>query len=116
MTPKMHQATHLDSVRIDVLGEGRALTVPCSRILEWHEATQRDSCWIRGEFLSVWIGPDIELIVVQSGGPSESWHWTARGWRKPDDDWGSDQDGWVETGSREAAEKAAMAFYLEKDE
>lgn len=80
------------------------------------QASQEATGWIRGNSFSAWIGPDIDLIVVQSGGSSESWHWTARGWREPDDDWGADKDGWCETGSREAAEQAALAFYLEKDE
>jgi len=63
----------------------------------------------------MWIGPDIELIVVQCSGSSESWRWTARGWREPCDDWGIDGQGWVEVTTREFAEEAALRFYLEKD-
>jgi hypothetical protein len=72
--------------------------------------------WQRSEFTSIWVGPDIELIVVQNGGSSESWKWTARGWREPDDDWMVDAYGWVNNVSRAGAEKEALRFYMEKDE
>lgn len=65
--------------------------------------------WMRGVFTSIWEGPDLSLIVVQRGGPSEAWQWTCRGWREPENDW-------MWAASREAAEQAALAFYLEKDE
>ena len=66
------------------------------------------SIWERTDFTSVWAGPAIDLIVIQNDGPSESWCWTARGWREPDE--------WQEEVSREAAEQAALRWYLEKDE
>lgn len=72
--------------------------------------------WHRTVFSSVWKGPDIELIVVQTNGSSESWQWTARGWREPDDADGADNWGWCEVSTREGAEKSALQFYLEKDE
>lgn len=71
--------------------------------------------WNRTSFTSIWHGPDIELIVVQNYGSDESWSWTARGFRQPGEDDGVDRWGWVNTTSREACEKAAMGFYLEKD-
>lgn len=67
-----------------------------------------ESQWVRGAFTSVWEGPDLTLIVVQSHGASEAWHWTCRGWREP-------EDAWMYAVSREAAEKAAMLFYLGKE-
>lgn len=63
-----------------------------------------ESQWVRGEFTSVWEGPDLTLIVVSTR--TEAWAWTCRGWREPEDEW-------VRAPSREAAEKAAMQFYLE---
>lgn len=71
--------------------------------------------WVRTEFVSIWRGPDIELIVVQSNGSSESWQWTARGWREPDDCNGADQWGWCEVATRRGAELTALEFYLERD-
>lgn len=67
-----------------------------------------ESQWVRGSFTSVWEGPDLTLIVVQAHSPSESWEWTCRGWREP-------EDAWTSAVSRDAAEKAAMQFYLEKE-
>lgn len=64
--------------------------------------------WLRFEFVSLWAGPDIELVVLQEGGSSEAWRWTARGWREPED-W---SEPWA---SREQAERAALQFYLQKD-
>ena len=75
----------------------------------------KKSEWIRAEFVSIWIGPDIDLIVVQSNGSSESWQWTARGWREPDDANGADNFGWCEVSTRKIAEDAALRFYMEKD-
>lgn len=74
-----------------------------------------ESRWMRSEFVSVWIGPDLELICVQSAA-AESWRWTARGWRQPDDDWAADRQCWVEAVSRKSAEAHAMRFYMENDE
>lgn len=65
-----------------------------------------ESEWVRGDFTSVWEGPDLTLIVVQGHHTLESWSWACRGWREP-------EEAWVWAPSREAAEKAAMAFYLE---
>lgn len=72
--------------------------------------------WLRTSFLSLWKGPDIELIVVQNGRSSENWKWTARGWREPDECHESNGDGWCEEASRERAENEALKFYMEKDE
>lgn len=72
--------------------------------------------WFRTSFCSVWGGPDLELIVVQNGRSCENWQWTARGWREPDECDGADRWGWVETSTRQAAEDAALQWYLEKDE
>ena len=89
-----------------------------SEIAERLEELSRDSKshWIRTEFTSVWNGPDIDLIAVQSNGPIESWQWTARGWREPGDCEGADSWGWCEVSTREGAEKSALRFYMEKDE
>lgn len=73
-----------------------------------------ESVWFRSEFVSVWRGPDLELICV-SPRDLESWQWTCIGWRTPDDADGAEK-GWVWAASRDAAEKAAIAFYLQKDE
>lgn len=74
-----------------------------------------ESAWVRSEFVSVWRGPDLELICV-SPPRVESWIWTCIGWRSPDDCDAAGGDGWVWSASREQAEVAAMQFYLEKDE
>lgn len=55
-TGKLIQATNLDSLRIEVLGEGRALTIPCEFILAIDRAlrfTLADE-----ESLSVWDWED----------------------------------------------------------
>lgn len=70
--------------------------------------------WFRSEFVSVWEGPNLELVCV-SPGTAESWQWTCIGWRTPDDADGAEK-GWVWAASREAAEKAALAFYMQKDD
>lgn len=82
------------------------------------QEAQRDVApgWQRTSFMSFWGGPKLELFVIQSAGSSDSWFWTCRGWREPDECHGADSDGWVESFSREACEKAAIAFYMEKDE
>lgn len=74
-----------------------------------------ESCWFRSEFASIWRGPDLELIVVQSP-RTESWFWTCIGWRSPDDADGASKYGWVWAVSREAAEKQAIEFYMQKDD
>lgn len=76
---------------------------------------QPDSVWIRTVFTSVWTGPYIVLVVVQDNGSSESWKWTARGYREPDEGDSADEQGWVSAVSQKQAEKAALAFYLEKE-
>jgi hypothetical protein len=81
-----------------------------------HRVVMPGSTWVRSAFGSFWSGPRIELIVVQNSGSDESWSWTARGWRQPDDDWGANKWGWVNTTTREAAENAALRFYMQKDE
>lgn len=73
-----------------------------------------ESVWVRGDFTSVWRGPHLELVVVSPGG-LESWRWTCIGWRTPDDCNEADREGWVWAPTREAAEKAALEFYLEKE-
>lgn len=83
------------------------------------QSTQKLTQWHRDESFSVWKGVkevSLQLIVVQNSGADESWSWTARGWREPDDDYGADKWGWVASSTREAAESAALQFYLEKDE
>jgi len=75
-----------------------------------------ESQWVRSEFASFWRGPDIEIIVVQNYGADESWSWTTRGWRQPSEADGADRWGWVNTSTRAACEKHALAFYLSKDE
>lgn len=79
-----------------------------------HEAKR--TRWRRSAFTSVWRGPDLELVVVQNSGSDESWSWTARGWREPDDCDGADKWGWVNTATRNDAENAALRFYMENDE
>ena len=74
------------------------------------------SGWNRTEFTSVWQGESLELIVVQCSGSSEAWKWTARGWREPSEGDGADAEGWVEATTRTIAEKAALKWYMEKDE
>ena len=72
------------------------------------ESMKKQHNWHRSEFISVWQGPDIELLVLQNGGSSEDWRWTARGWREP--------EYWSEAFStREKAEEAALVFYLDKE-
>ena len=116
MTDEPHQrrcwdcgdvAEHSDSVTPWVLC-GKCGSQDTRRTERNIEQTQ----WKRTEFTSIWFGPDIELIVVQNGRSYESWQWTARGWREPDDCDGADKWGWVETTSRDACEKAALIFYL----
>lgn len=56
MSGRLIQATNLDSLRIEVLGEGRALTIPCEFILAIDRAlrfTLADE-----ESLSVWDWED----------------------------------------------------------
>ena len=72
--------------------------------------------WFRSSFMSFWGGPDLELIAVQDGGSSEDWKWTCRGWRRPDEVDGADAQGWVKALERDEAEKAALMWYMEKDE
>lgn len=74
-----------------------------------------ESQWFRSKSTSIWHGPNLELIVVQNAGSDESWSWTARGWREPDECDGADRWGWVNTSSREACEKAAIRWYMDKD-
>lgn len=70
--------------------------------------------WHRTEFLSFWGGPDLELVVLQNGGSSESWKWTARGWREPGEGDGA-TDGWCECISRSKAEDEAIRWYMQKE-
>lgn len=72
--------------------------------------------WHREAFLSFWAGQQLELIVLQNGGSSENWKWTARGWRRPDEGDGADEFGWLEETSRAKAEAAAIRWYMQKDE
>jgi hypothetical protein len=72
-----------------------------------------ESEWFRSDFVSIWRGPDLELLVVQCP-TSEAWEWTCLGWRTPDDA-DNAKRGWVSAPSRKAAEIAAMKFYLSKE-
>lgn len=73
-----------------------------------------DQSWLRTKYASVWEGPDLELIVLQNGRGSESWKWTARGWREPDDGDHCDAYGWCNAITRSQAETEALWWYLEK--
>lgn len=72
--------------------------------------------WFRSSWSSVWNGPCLQLIVVQNGRSSESWAWTARGWREPDECDGAGVDGWVKGDGQKSCEESAMKWYLSKDE
>lgn len=78
-------------------------------------ASRPEPGFSRTSFTSLWIGPDIELIIVQNAGASEGWKWTARGWRRPDECDGADRHGWVDAISQNAAESAAIRWYMDKD-
>lgn len=80
----------------------------------WNSCGYAVSGWWRSEFASVWVGPDVELIVVQNGRSSEAWKWTARGWREPSDGDYADAGGWCNATSRGSAETDALRWYLEK--
>lgn len=56
MSGKLIQATSRDSVRIEVLGEGRALTIPCEFILAIDRALR--FALADEEYLSVWDWED----------------------------------------------------------
>ena len=76
--------------------------------------TITESTWFRSEFVSIWRGPDLELVVCQHP-RTEAWRWTCVGCRTPDDSDNADKSGWVWAVSRESAEQAAIRFYVEKD-
>ena len=71
--------------------------------------------WHRTDFVSVCDTEFTDLIVVQMA-CTESWQWTARGWRQPDDCDGATADGWVWAATRTQAEAAASRWWAESKE
>jgi len=62
------QATHLDSVRIEVLGEGRAVTIPCEFILAVDRVLRfaADTCGL--ELMSLEGGWDADCEALTGSG------------------------------------------------